>query len=339
MTRFFRYLQLLTYPLSLLYLLLHKIDKSKKKRSVHRLPVPVISFGNITVGGTGKTPFVIEFAQAFKPWHPVILTRGYKSRIMENILTEKSPTEYLKDEPGVLATYSGCPVSIHPNRIQGGKLALERFPKTKLLILDDGFQHYRLERNFDIVLIDSLAPFGNGTLLPSGILREPIESLKRAHAIILTRSNLVKTTEIKSIMKRLDRLGIAKKMIFRSTIQSMGIYNSDGKKLNTRQLKKLITRPLIAFCGLGNPLSFELLIQHEFPQIKKPKFIRFPNHSPYSDAQIGRLKREAPENSWFLTTDKDYNKINGRLEDCYSLRIRNLTTDWNKLIDLVKEKI
>jgi len=158
---------------------------------VHHVDAAVICVGNITTGGTGKTPLVVWLCNLITQNSKLntqnckfaILTRGYKARTQENA--------DLKDEIAILA--ESCPeaqVIVNPDRVAGAAEAIEKHA-AKVLIMDDGFQHRRLARNLDIAAIDATQPFGYGRMLPAGLLREPVSSLNRAGAVVITRCDQV----------------------------------------------------------------------------------------------------------------------------------------------------
>jgi tetraacyldisaccharide 4'-kinase len=165
--------------------------------AVRRLPVPVISVGNLTAGGTGKTPMVLNLAGELRRLglRPAVVSRGYRGGAErdggvvgdgERILLAANQAG---DEPRLLAErLSGVPVVVGADRFSAGMTAISQF-SPDLVLLDDGFQHRRLARDLDLVLLDARRPLGNGHLLPRGPLREPVPALKRAHALILTRSD------------------------------------------------------------------------------------------------------------------------------------------------------
>ena len=158
------------------------------------LPCTVISVGNITLGGTGKTPTVIDIAGLIfrKGKRPVVISRGY-GRQDESLISIVSDGQMVQhdperngDEPVLIADrLTGVPVVVGADRYQASLAALRQF-HPDVVILDDGFQHIRLQRTMDIVLVDAAEPFGNGKLFPAGILREPLTALKRAHAVLIT---------------------------------------------------------------------------------------------------------------------------------------------------------
>ena len=159
------------------------------------LPCPVISVGNITAGGTGKTPMAIYMAQLLTGLgrKPVVISRGYKGRSKNGAAVVGNGSDLFLDadqagdEPHMMARLQQFPVVVGKNRYQAGLLALKHL-STDIMVLDDGFQHIRLKRDIDLLLMDHDQPFGNGRMLPAGRLREPAaRALSRAHAVILTR--------------------------------------------------------------------------------------------------------------------------------------------------------
>ena len=169
---------------------------SKGWLKIHRADVPVISIGNITTGGTGKTPLVIRLCNFLRNSGSkcAILTRGYKA------------DENYGDEPAVLAeSCPGIQVVVNPDRVAGAAEAISKFG-AKVLVMDDGFQHRRLVRELDIVAIDSTVPFGYGKLLPAGLLREPVDSLKRADAAVITRCDQVDEAELIQLEGKLKKV-------------------------------------------------------------------------------------------------------------------------------------
>jgi tetraacyldisaccharide 4'-kinase len=163
-----------------------------------KLPAKVISIGNLTLGGTGKTPAVISIAQEAKKrgFTPCVLARGYKGKAKETCFISKGEKPLLNsreagDEAYLMAEIlKGMPVVKGKNRYEAGKLALENFQSEILFILDDGFQHWRLHRDIDVLLIDATDPFGNEKLFPEGIMREPFSAIRRAHFIVITKADV-----------------------------------------------------------------------------------------------------------------------------------------------------
>ncbi|MGA8180790.1 MAG: tetraacyldisaccharide 4'-kinase, partial [Desulfobacterales bacterium] len=179
------------------------ILKSKK------LSCPVVSIGNITAGGTGKTPMAIYVANIARDlgYKVAIISRGYKGKAEKNggIVSDGKAllmtAEIAGDEPYMMAArLRDVPIIVGKNRFKAGRLAIRKF-EPDILVLDDGFQHLKLQRDLDLVLLDYRKPFGNGHLLPRGVMREPASALSCAAAIILTRSDTMNDKEMKSLLK------------------------------------------------------------------------------------------------------------------------------------------
>jgi tetraacyldisaccharide 4'-kinase len=276
------------------------------------LSVPVISVGNITLGGVGKTPMVIVIARLLKSKgrRPAILTRGYMPSGNE---------DYMSDEAQILGrALDGVPVVVDPDRHRGGLKAIEDH-KPDVLILDDGFQHWRLFRNLDIVLVDATDPFGNKTLLPSGILREPLSSLKRADVLVLTKADQAPTDPLKEELRRLNAAAPLIETAHRPT-SLLNIFTG-----NLVQLVKL-NRPVVAFCGIGNPASFETTLHSLNTDCRE--LVRFMDHHPYDLADMKRLKEQCDrhQTTAVVTTQKDAVKLSAFKDfwqgyDVYSLNI------------------
>jgi tetraacyldisaccharide 4'-kinase len=184
-------IHLILLPLSGLFGLLAALRRQLYRLgwlSSAALPVPVVIVGNITVGGSGKTPFTLWMAERLLEagWHPVILSRGYggSQQTARAVQPDDSPTE-VGDEPLLMAQRRLCPVWIGRDRLAAGQALLNAHPECDILLCDDGLQHYRLQRNLEIVVIDNRRGFGNGWLLPAGPLREPLSRLAKADAIVL----------------------------------------------------------------------------------------------------------------------------------------------------------
>lgn len=269
---------------------------------IHRLPVPVVSVGNITAGGTGKTPVVRWLASRLRArgLRPAVLLRGYK-RDQANV----------SDEQSMLQQYLGeTPVHANPDRVAGGREILQQHPETNLIILDDGFQHRRLGRDFDLVLIDAASPFGYGHVHPRGLLREGLRGLRRADAFVLTRSDLVtreQRDEVESILRAHNPIA----PIYRARHAHTGL-RSAGAMASTPAdlpLEHLASRRFFAFAGIGQPQSL-----HQQLSALPGKYVGrhwFPDHHDYRESDLKEMRQQALAGGadTILVTEKDWSKL------------------------------
>jgi tetraacyldisaccharide 4'-kinase len=281
---------------------------------IERLPLPVISVGNITVGGTGKTPLVMALAKGLKERGitTAILSRGYRGMKGSGPVVTDGRTILLSpeesgDEPFLMASVlKGIPVLIGKERFENGKLALERFP-VRGFLLDDGFQHLSLHRDLNIVLIDSQVGFSDGHLLPRGILREPLSHLKRADLFLLTKAEDPETCKpLKSILH-----GICPSSpIFHSHYEPAGLICPDGKvePFHLFQGKKTI-----ALSGIANPAYFSMLLRK--CGMKVVGEMVFPDHHRYTASDLISIKETVKEADWIVTTEKDMVKLKSLILD------------------------
>lgn len=209
-----------------------------------QLPVPVIVVGNLTVGGSGKTPLVAALAQMLRAtgWNPGILCRGYRGARTGAALVPRvaEASAFAGDEAVVLVRRSGCPVAVGRRRAEAGRVLLAAHPDCDLLITDDGLQHYALARDIEIVVIDGEREFGNGRLLPAGPLREPIERLANADFIV-RHGGSPRTGEL-----------------------AMRLSGSQAENLQTgarRALSEFAGQRCYAVAGIGYPARFFRLLQ------------------------------------------------------------------------------
>jgi tetraacyldisaccharide 4'-kinase len=239
-------------------------------------PLPAISVGNLTVGGTGKTPVVRWLAGQLLEANrrPAILTRGYHGG----------------DEAAELRTLLGeaVPVIIASDRLVGAATA--KAGGADCVVLDDGFQHRRCGRVFDLVLIDATTPLGHGRLLPRGLLREPMSGLRRADAVLLTRCHAV-GEDVRRALRQL----LAGQLVFEATTR----------------LGELPTEPrrYAAFCGLGNPAAFFTDLRRRLPASACVGTVAYADHHRYTAADVGHLRQRFADVDALLTTGKDFVKV------------------------------
>lgn len=289
--------------------------------AVKRLPLPVVSVGNISMGGTGKTPTVLLIAgELMKRGKKVaVLTRGYggslegQTRIVSDGTTVLLSPEEAGDEPCLLASsLPGLMVVMGSDRYRAGCLALKEL-SPDCFILDDGFQHQRLARDLDILLLDGAAPFGNGRTVPAGFLREPASAAGRAGLVILTRYSGSETVA--------DCVP-ATIPVCRSSHALTGYTSLSGSGL--RSFSELAGRRIVAFCGIGHPSTFFDAV--EACGVRLVSTLAFPDHTRYGTREmeaLGRLKQQSRADC-LITTAKDAVKLQpyaGILGNCFVARL------------------
>ncbi len=266
-----------------------------------RLPCPVVSVGNLTVGGTGKTPTVILLAAMLreKGLRPAVLSRGYGGSARAGVTIVSDGKRLLTgwrqsgDEPVLIAgAVPGVPVLTGPKRILTGRAAVERFG-ADVLILDDAFQHRALYRDLDIVMVDAACPFGNGFLLPRGPLREPQEALLRAHLLIRTGgAEMVAPPE-----------GMPPLPVFRGVHRPRELVEAATGR--ARPLMELRGVKVCAFAGIGYPEAFRQSLSALGAEVVA--FQPFPDHHSYTPPDLEALRRQAGKSgaARLVTTEKD----------------------------------
>lgn len=309
------------YPFTFLYragLLCDKAIKSSRRKV---LPVPVFSVGNITCGGSGKTPLVIKAARDIlnMGFRPSVVSRGYGRRHIsgkEKIVIvsdgrsagEIQPYES-GDEPFEMAErLKGISVTVGLDRYAAAQVALERF-NPDVVILDDGFQRWDVARSLDIVCVNAANPFGNGMLIPAGILREPLHSLERADAVVLTNVDMAQDKEIDRLCDVIGRLSRGKNIpVYRSHMEFRGLLKitSDGVFRRAEDKNFLRSTRLVGFSGLGSNENFEKFIEKNIAPLEK--FYAFGDHHWYSADEI-KYMLNRHKGSAFITTLKDAVRI------------------------------
>ena len=260
----------------------------KKVLSRTRLPFPVISVGNITWGGTGKTPLVEYLARSAASHNKnvLILTRGYG----------KDESEQLRQNlPRVL-------VGVGADRVAVAQKLAEK-NKIDLAILDDGMQHWPLERDMDIITVNALNPFGNGHLIPRGILREPAAMLSKAAVIVITHATLVTPAELDKLRLEIQK-NAPKAQIVESCLEPLFFYRA--QKRSRLSIDRLQKQKVTTFSGLGTPRSFQLLLSHF--QIRPIRNFEFPDHHHFSEKELEEIKKvsESSSSGEIITTEKDF---------------------------------
>jgi len=268
-------------------------------RAVHAADVPVLSVGNITAGGTGKTPMVAWLARLMiiHKRRPAILSRGY-GRHGELDLDDENTLLRRETED--------VPIVVNPDRVGGAATAVSRHG-ADVLILDDGFQHRRLARDLDIVLIDAVWPFGGGHMLPRGLLREPLRGLARADVLLITRAGLVREQQLEQVKERLA--GLAPEAVLACCVTQPSGLRALAPGGGMEPAQRLNRGRWAAFCGIGNPEGFRLTLKQAGCRLAF--FRAFADHEAYTRAQIEKVVSAAQEADCeaVVTTEKDAVKV------------------------------
>ncbi len=288
------------------------------KKGGTSVPAPVISIGNITAGGTGKTPMVQYVCRFFEEHqkHPVILSRGYKSKSGSDVTIVAEDGQLCADtttggdEPVLLARelkHTG--IIVGSKRTESAKVAINRL-HGDVLVLDDGFQHRALNRDLDIVLIDATNPFGYDYVLPGGLLREPLTGLKRADVFVLTKTNLVGREDIFAIKRTLGQYapGVP---VMKTIHQPLGLFEihdwASGTKTEVGEAYK--DKKVLAVSGIGSPKSFTKTLTSLGYNVVGA--VDFGDHHTYDTDSLVRIYAEmfATKPEVIITTEKDAVKL------------------------------
>lgn len=277
-----------------------------------KLQAKVVCIGNLTTGGTGKTPAVLLAAHTLRQrGHNVaVLSRGYGRRQSGKdvtVLLDGRPADWhaCGDEPWMIhqsLAGQGVPVLVCPDRAKSGEIAVDMYD-SRIIILDDGFQHLRLHRDLDIVLINARSPFGGGRLLPLGDLREPVSALRRAQMVIITHADRVTAPDLAALREDIERIhpGVS---ILESAHKADHLLDvRTEKKLPLSHLKG---RAVTALSGLGDPLSFEASLEDLGARLAQSW--RYPDHHAYTPrdlASLQNLRGDLP----LVTTLKDFTRL------------------------------
>jgi tetraacyldisaccharide 4'-kinase len=325
----------LSVPCSLLVRVHHRLYDLRIRKSV-RVPCPTISIGNVTMGGVGKSPFVAWLTEYLieQGRRPGLISRGYKSR------EQASQTELkkAKDDPNssdrfaryqifndeareFVARFPSVPYFLGRDRVEVADALLRSRPDVDVVVLDDAFQHRKIARDLNVVLLDALNPFGGDRLPPSGFLREPTTALARADVILLNRADLVDVDARKAIRKRVLKLApgalwgelaqrprsICRRVkpetqSERAVVQEITVDEWQKRSAGSR---------VLAFCGLGAPAGFRKTLNAL--GLDPVAFLEFPDHCLYDRNDLKRLADAVKETNagLLLTTMKDFVKFNG----------------------------
>ncbi len=342
--------------LEFIYLLLLKLTFRFTRRN--KLPVPVISVGNITAGGTGKTPTVIWLVEMIqqKGFTPAILTRGYGGNLQDvgvcfksSIQKGLSPID-IGDEPFLLSKLlPETPIVVGRERYRNGLKALHVFPEIDLFILDDGFQHWNLFRELDIVMLDATKPFSNRHLLPRGFLREPLSSLKRAEIILLTRAKKIADNVLSDLKSDIIKVN---PQVLVDVVEEKTSYliplGSDLKGQMLAAAEFLAGRKVAAITAIGNPRQFLGSLEQMGAEVGY--FKAYKDHYRWEKEEIIELSKVLAENGFseLIITAKDGVKLEPYIDyfrknalDCYVLSLDYQVGDpaiIQKITDIAKKR-
>ncbi len=260
----------------------------KKILKTRQLPIPVVSVGNLTWGGAGKTPFVEYLARRIsdRGCKPMILTRGYGRDEVEQMKHHLSETLIVEGK----------------DRYAGACNALKS-QTAHIAIIDDGFQHWPLVRDLEIVLVNALNPFGSGKLAPAGILREPLSVLNRAAFVVISHANLIKLEDLEALKAKVRAAAPGAELV-ETCLEPLFFYKAE-KKIRI-PLQKLKNSRVTTLSGVAAPKSFQLLLKAQ--QIKPLRNFEFTDHHDYTESELLEVKRvsESAAVSDIIITEKDY---------------------------------
>ncbi|KPA10508.1 Tetraacyldisaccharide 4'-kinase [Candidatus Magnetomorum sp. HK-1] len=343
-------LAFILYVLSLIYAVVMKIRALFYAHGIFRtkrLSCKVISIGNITVGGSGKTPMTIYLARMLQRlgFNIVIISRGYRGQYERRTGIVSDGNKLLMDadsagdEPFLMAgKLKGVPVIVGKDRYECGCLAIQKF-NPQVILLDDAFQHLRLHRDVDMVLMDRSRPLGNSHVIPRGMLREPAIHLKRGHIFVLTRATQSQLNDISNIEHY-----IANKPILRCRhVPDQLMQTNEKGHLILFDPSSLAEKPIFAFSGIANNEDFQRMINTL--KYQTVGALHFPDHHVYSDADLSKIIAQAHQSGakCLVTTEKDYVKIIERVQwnlPLFALGIRlSFGNETNYFENVIKEKL
>ena len=274
-------------------------------RSSRRLPHTTISVGNITAGGTGKTPMVAALAIRLVGlgFHPAVLMRGY----MPNGSDDQGSDERQVLLKQLEAANADVPVHCDGNRVNGAREVLKTHPKTNVFVLDDGFQHRQVYRELDLVLIDATRPFGLDRVLPRGLLREPVKNLRRANGLIVTRANQVSKAKLEEITDRLVKVAGQPPIAYAAHVW-VSLRVAMGEVSAEVAVDQLKGRRVVVVCGIGNPGAFRQSLEKHGAVVAQMD--AYDDHYTYTAEDVTATYEAARQHkaSVVVMTEKDYVK-------------------------------
>ncbi len=302
------------FPFSLMFYLIVQIRRVLYAVGLFRrkpLHCPSVCVGNITAGGTGKTPICIFLMNHFLKMGntPLVLLRGYKGS-----------GETCDEAEIYKMRIQDCLLGLGADR----RASAARYPEANIAIMDDGLQHLSVRPTVTVAVIDSLNPFGNGMLLPAGRLREPVHSLRTYDIIVFSRTNLISPESLTALRSRLDRL--CPETLCVESAQRITAFQNPFTREQIKP-EDLSEEKTLAFCGIGNPESFrQSLIEVGLPP---EKLLVYSDHHAYSRQDADRIRAEASrhDTAVILTTEKDIGKITPFFGDAQNIRLYHSVLD------------
>lgn len=325
------------YILCLVYGIMVRILIFLYSLKPYRLNCKVISVGNITLGGSGKTPLVEFIAEYLKQEgrRLAILSRGYKRKPVDSRLST-ADCKTMGDEPYMLyKNLKDIPVLVDADRIRAAKAAINEYG-ADTVILDDGFQQWKIRKDLEVVAIDATDPFGNRHLLPRGILRQPVSTLKMAHVLVITKTNLQPDIQdLRSFLEEINPDGL----IVEAAHKPMGLYRIDDTSKSLISPDTLKTKPVSLVSGIADPDSFEGIIQSL--GINIGLFFKFPDHHNYTCQEIERIILDSKNKGIdaIITTEKDAVRIDSVLHPPQSVGARFLPCAFDFYVLRIKIEI
>lgn len=343
----YKHLRYLLIPLIPLYLLIFSIKRILSKQK--RYEIPIICIGNITTGGTGKTPTVIYVTQLLQErgFKPGIVSRGYGgSESKKGALVTDGKVIYLNpdesgDEPYLITIrLRNIPVVIGKDRVRAIESLIGRF-NIDVIVMDDGFQNESIYKDLSILLVDATNPFGNNLVLPAGDMREPKGSLKRGDLIVISRSDLVSKEQVRILEDKIRKL-CSNKRVFNSRHLRSEIYRVNDPA-SPMSADVIAGKRVLLITGIANPLSFLYLVKTYNPRLVD--IVSLPDHYTYSDRDISDFIKQSKRYDYVIVTEKDYVKLTKyRVNDTFhvmriSVVIDNVDVFLRELISKIRPPI
>lgn len=322
-------LRKLLFPFAILYGIITSIRNFLYDNSIlksYSFPVPVIAVGNLSVGGTGKTPQIEYLIRLLSADYKVaVLSRGYKRKSEGFVLAdENASAETLGDEPfQIFKKFQNIQVAVDANRKNGIEQLLKSSNKPEVILLDDAFQHRRVKAGFYILLTAFGDLYCDDYILPTGNLRENRNGAKRADIIVVTKSPWTISHEEMIRVKR--KLGSSQSSYFSTIAYDEFVYNENG----SLPINKILFKEKLLVAGIAKPDLF-----FDYLQQQNDERLTFPDHHHFTEADIEKIKTLAKKNL-IITTEKDFVRLKGKLPEkqLFYLPIKNNFINGGKSFD------